>query len=212
MLNEKIYEYLSELNLNNKDLKNYYNEITNFQKVHFIPAVSFDVALFLHAIISIIKPKRVLEIGFGSGVSSLFMQKGYTNIETFISLEKDENRYNRGLKLLDKYKIKNITLKNMDAFIYLKSMAPKFDLIFLDAVKREYYQYISPIKYVIKDHGFLIADNILFNGKVVESKIDKKYQNGIKFLKLFNKMISEDNTFDTMFFPIGDGISFSIKK
>jgi len=212
MDHKKSFEYLAVLNEQNKDLRSYYNEIINFKKEHFIPAVNFDVALFLHMITSIIKPKRILEIGFGSGASSMFLHKGYPHIDTFISLERDENRYNRGKDLLKKNNITNIQLKHIDAFTYLKSPAPEFDLIFLDAVKREYYQYISPLKYFIKNQGILICDNILFNGKVTDTKIDKKYQDGVKYLKLFNKTISEDKSFETTFFHIGDGISFSIKK
>lgn len=212
MDHKKIIEYICELNQKNKDLYILYKEILNYKKDHFIPAVDFETALFLKFITSIIKPKRILEIGFGSGVSAIFTHMGNPGVETFISLERDENRFNRGIDLLKKYRINNINIKNIDAFTYLKSMAPDFDFIFLDAQKRDYHQYLSHLKYIIKNQGIFICDNISFNGKVVESNLDKKYKDGVKYIKIFNKMIVEDNSFETIFIPIGDGISFSIRK
>ena len=208
---KKIFTYINFLNSNNLKLKDYYKEIINFENVHFIPAVTLETALFLKWISNLLQPKNILEIGFGNGVSSIFIFKGLDKIFNFFSLERDNNRYQRGLKLLKKYKINSIQLMKKDAFNFLKYTTQHFDLIFLDAVKSEYHKYIPLIKPILNLNGILICDNILFGGKVVSDKIDKKYENGVKYMKLFNKMISEDKDFNTFFLTIGDGVSISIK-
>ena len=208
----KIFSYINCLNSNNSKLKDYYNEIINFQKEHFIPAVTLETAIFLNWITNLLQPKNILEIGFGSGISSLFINMGLKKINNFISLEKDNNRYQRGINLLKKFKNNSIKLKKIDAFEFFEQNNHKFNFIFLDAVKREYYKYILPIKSILNPNGILICDNILFGGKVVNQKIDKKYQDGVKYMQLFNKMISEDESLHTFFLTNQDGLSLSIKK
>ena len=206
---EKISEYLFELN-NNQNLKEYYNGIINFEPGSFIPAVRYDAAIALNLFSRLKNPVNVLEIGFGSGASSLFINKNI-NPELFISLEKDSYRYNRGVKLLSNYK-NNITLLNDDAFVYLEKSKVFFDFVFLDSVKSDYIKFINPIKKSLNHGGLLVTDNIIFSGRVVDDNVEKKYQNGVKYLNIYNKTLSDDNDFITLFVSTGDGLSISIKK
>lgn len=209
---EKIFNYINKLNTTDLKEKEYYDEIVNFENEHFIPAVRTDVAFFLNLITLILKPKKILEIGFGSGVSSIFIGKDLSNIDKFISLEKDENRYNRGKRLLEKFNISFIDLQLKDSFDFFKENNEKFDLIFLDAEKTKYHEYIYYIKNNLPAGGILITDNIIFSGRVVEDNVEKKYVKGTNSIREFNEMISKDNDFKTLFFDTGDGISISMKR
>ena len=133
-------------------------------------------------------------------------------VVNFISLERDNNRYQRGIKLLKKHKITTINLIKKDAFDFLETNCQKFDFIFLDAVKRDYYDYLIPLKDILNQNGILICDNVLFGGKVLNEKNDDKYKDGVRLMRLFNKTIAEDQSLSTMFLPIGDGLSISIKN
>jgi predicted O-methyltransferase YrrM len=209
MIDEKIFNYIYELNKSQlkEDL---YNNIINYDSKYKIPAIRFDVALFLNFLSIIFKPKKILEIGFGSGVSSIYIVKDI-NPEMFITLERDKNRYIRGQKLLRSMNIDKIKLVNEDAFDFFKNNKNNFDLIFLDSVKREYIEYIEPIDKILNKDGIFITDNILFNGKITNNHSDK-YKDGIKLLDNFNNSISNNENFKTVFLSIGDGISLSIKK
>lgn len=206
------YNFFSSQNAENKDLDAFYKEINEFQNVHYIPSVSLEVANFLKWISSFKKPKKILEIGFGSGTSALFIHKGYDRHKKFFSLELDKNRYLRGLELLKYYNIDSIDLILKKSFEFLKKNRIKFDLIFLDGMKREYYLHIEPFKKIMNKNGILICDNILFGGRILEKNVDNKYKNGVKYMRLFNEMIFKEKSFDTFFLPIGDGISISLKK
>ncbi len=184
---ESAYDYLNNLNSSDKYLNDYYEEITSFENAHIIPFVKIETAVFLNCISKFIQPKKVLEIGFGSGVSSLFIHRDLKDFKIFISLERDNNRFLRGKNILQKYKIENIDLIKVDAFEFLKTNNEQFDFIFLDAVKRDYIEYLSILKSILNKNGILICDNILFNGKVIEKNIEEKYMDGVSLLKQFNE-------------------------
>lgn len=209
---EKVFSYLDLLNNNNDELLKKFNEIIEFERTHFIPAVRFEMALFLRFICGILQPVKILEIGFGAGASALFMDDQLKRNTLFITLERDINRCNRGQALLKHFGKSNINLLHKNAFDFLAENDEKFDLIFLDGVKREYINYIEPLKKAVTDKGIIICDNILFNGKVVESALEKRYKKGVELLKRFNNMIGKDPELETMFLNIGDGISLSYKK
>lgn len=208
-----LQDYIDTLNSNNR-LYTFYNEIINFQKDHIIPAVRFDTAIFLMDMVLFYKPEKILEIGFGSGASTLFMDKGARSYGYYkiTSLERDRNRYARGMKILEKHN-NNIELINADAFKYLSDENNKelFDFVFLDAVKRDYIDYLPLLKKALSKNGVLITDNILFNGKVIENGIPEKYKNGVELLKQYNEVLSKDDGFNTVFYNIGDGMSMSVK-
>ena len=208
----KVFSFFSNLNTHNTDQKAFYKEINDFNNVHFIPAVSLEVANFLKWITYLIKPKKILEIGFGSGTSALFIHKGFNKYKKFYSLERDKNRYFRGIELFKKLNINSINLKYFNSFDFFKINKDKFDLIFLDGIKREYYLHIDPVKKKLNKNGLFICDNVLFGGKILENKVENKYKKGVKYINLFIEILLNDLSFNTYFLPIGDGLSISIKK
>lgn len=212
----KLFSYLDDLNVSaNIELANKYKEIIEYQFMHFIPAVRFDSALFLYQLAFIKQPQTILEIGFGSGVSAYFINKPLVlSPKSFITLEKDESRYKRGINVLKMFDMKNITLLKNDAFEFLQNCHEKFDFIFLDAGKKDYIAYLPIINNLISQGGFLICDNTFFNGKVVlnEEDLTKSYAKSVPLLKEFNMTLAKSDLYNTSYFWIGDGMSLSVKK
>lgn len=209
---KNVFSFFTSLNTHNKNQKNFYKEINDFQNVHFIPAVSLEVANFLKWISFLKKPKTILEIGFGSGTSSIFIHNGYNKYKKFFTLERDKNRYNRGKELFKYLNINSINLMHFNSFDFFRTNKIKFDLIFLDGIKREYYLHIEPVRKILNKNGIFICDNVLFGGKILEKKVENKYKKGVKYINLFIKILLNDLSFNTYFLPIGDGISVSIKN
>lgn len=210
MIDEKIVEYLNFLN-SNTTLDDFYNKIIKFDDKYMIPAVKKETFLFLHWFASFKKPERILEIGFGSGASALAIHSGYSNYSNFISLERDNNRFIRGNALLKELNIDTIKIIKVDAFNYLKNDNDIYDFIFLDAVKKDYIDYLPILKERLISSGVLICDNILFNARVVSESVEEKYRVTVSKIKEFNEKISADNSFKTILLPVGDGLSVSIK-
>lgn len=211
----KLFSYLDDLNTSaNNELVNRYKEITEYQFTHFIPAVRFDSALFLYQLALIKQPQNILEIGFGSGVSAYFINKPLVSPKSFITLEKDESRYKRGINVLKTFDMENVTLLKKDAFEFLQNCHEKFDYIFLDAGKKDYITYLPIINDLILQGGFLVCDNTFFNGKVVSNEEDltKSYIKSVPLLKEFNMTLAKSDLYNTSYFWIGDGMSLSIRK
>jgi len=210
---EKVIEYIYNLNKNQLKSKERYDFIINYNQIGFIPAVRYEVALLLNIIASIKKPKNVLDIGFGSGVSSIFIKDGCDDNSNIISLERDKNRALRGEELLKYLNISMLNIINDNASAFFENNKIKFDFVFLDSAKNEYVTLLPIIKNNLLKDGLLIVDNTLFNNKVIEDieKIEKKHKNIVSTLKEFNYTLSNDNDFKTIFLTIGDGVSISIK-
>ena len=207
-------EYISQLE--DKSYRRDYERIIAFQNEHFIPAVRFDTAMFLMQTAAMRQPKNVLEIGFGSGASSVFIRHGLQNVAGYLitTLERDNNRYVRGKALLEQLCIQDIELVKCDAFDWLHNCDAEFDYIFLDAVKRDYIDYLPIIKKILGKNGILIVDNTFFNDKVLRpiDELEEKYRSGVGLLDQFNRTLAGDGDFVTMMYNIGDGMTIAIKR
>ncbi len=207
-------EYISQLE--DKSYRRDYERIIAFHNEHFIPAVRFDTAMFLMQTAAMRQPKNVLEIGFGSGASSVFIRHGLQNVAGYriTTLERDNNRYVRGKALLEQLCIQDIELVKCDAFDWLHNCDAEFDYIFLDAVKRDYIGYLPIIKKILGKNGILIVDNTFFNDKVLRpiDELEEKYRSGVGLLDQFNRTLAGDGDFVTMMYNIGDGMTIAIKR
>ncbi len=177
-----------------------------------IPIVDEEVGRFLSLLILTKQPKKVLELGFGGGYSSLWMAKALGEGGMITSLELNTDRVDRGRRIFQDLDLSpRLQLLYIDALEYLQNTTETYDFIFLDAIKRSYARYLPLIPRVLRKGGIFLADNILFRGNVVKTDPGKKYQAGTSAIKAFNKTLSVSCDFKTIFLPIGDGLSFSVR-
>ena len=184
--------------------------------MHDVPIIRDETRDFIKLILNIKKPNSILEIGTAIAYSTLIMHKN-CKAATIITIEDFERRISEAKKNIDKFFDKSkITLIEKDAGIYLKENKEQevFDLVFLDAAKGQYVNWISDIKRLMKRNAILLSDNIFKDGEILESKflIKKRDRTIHKRMREFLKTIVDDNEFNTYLFNIGDGISVSIKK
>ncbi|MBR6199427.1 MAG: class I SAM-dependent methyltransferase [Spirochaetales bacterium] len=207
-------QYISQLE--DASYRRDYERIIAFDNEHFIPAVRFDTAMFLMQTAAMRQPKNVLEIGFGSGASSVFIRHGLQNVPGYriTTLERDNNRYVRGQALFAELGISDIELIKCDAFDWLHNCDAEFDYIFLDAVKRDYIGYLPFIKKILGKNGILIVDNTFFNDKVLQpiDELEEKYRSGVGLLDRFNRTLASDGDFMTMMYNIGDGMTVAVRR
>ena len=158
----------------------------------------------LSMISHMIKPKNILEIGTYTGYSAICLSEGMedggklTTIDINEELEDMVRQYFEDAGIKDKvdYLIGNA----MEILPNLKQM---FDLVFIDADKINYSNYYDLIIGKVKQGGYIIADNVLWSGKVVgEGKMDKDTKALIKF----NKRVDEDERVENVLFPVRDGL------
>jgi len=159
----------------------------------------------LEMISSMIKPKNILELGTFTGYSALCLAKGLKKDGKLITIDINDELEDFTNSFFNRscYKDK-IIFKIGDACNIIPYLKEEFDLIFIDADKRQYTEYYNLVFDKVKKGGFIIADNILWYGKVNKevSKTDLHTKELIKF----NKMVNDDPRVENVIFPIRDGL------
>jgi len=165
-----------------------------------------------------IRPKRVLELGTYTGYSALCLAEGLTNDGELITIEhndelEDTIRRHFALSPLGN----QITLLIGDAKEVISSQRSAvsgqhsglFDLVFIDADKREYCAYYNLIFPLVREGGFILADNTLWDSHVIDPAYDKEKQT--VELRRFNDLIAADSRVSQVILPLRDGLTVIYK-
>lgn len=203
-------EYVSSfINFLSEDMD--YLELREYAEANNVPIMKTETKEFLKTLVSISKPKSILEIGTAIGYSSLVFSK-YSDADiTTIELSSEmANIAKDNFKRYDK----NINLINDDAEKALTTLNQGFDFIFIDANKSNYKFYFDYVdRYLLNKGGIIVADNILFRGEVCnDDLIEKRKITIVKRLRNFLAYITKREDYKTSIVPIGDGLSISYKE
>lgn len=166
----------------------------------------------LKILTSIIKPQNILEIGTYTGYSALCIAEGAPGSSKIVTIEIDDEMesFIRKYFVESKYGHK-IELKIGDALKIMQDYTDDyFDLIFIDGDKRDYCAYYDVAFNKLCKGGVILADNTLWNGKVIDEKSPLDSQT--KGVLEFNKYIKEDDRIEKVILPIRDGLTIIQKK
>ncbi|MBR1737596.1 MAG: O-methyltransferase [Firmicutes bacterium] len=180
-----------------------------------VPIIPNDVVKLIEFIFAVTKPEKVLEIGMAIGFSSSLMAelmegRGHvTTIDRFDVMIKQAKENFRKLGNEDK-----ITLIEGDAAEILPTLDEKYDIIFLDAAKGQYINFLPDCMRLLKTGGILIADDILQNGTVADdiSEITRRQRTIHKRLRAFIEEITGNPYLTTSILTIGDGVAVCRKN
>ncbi len=153
-----------------------------------------------------IRPTSVLEIGTYAGYSALCMAEALGEDATIDTIEIDDELEDFIQKHLDDSPYGNkVSLHFGDAFDIIPTLNKSFDLVFVDADKRSYSDYFDLVFDKVNAGGFIIADNTLWDGKVLETPDENDGQT-IGILE-FNRKIAADTRIEKVILPLRDGIT-----
>lgn len=158
-----------------------------------------------------IKPKSILEIGTFTGYSAYCLQKGLQNGGKMITIEIKDELEEHIQQFFNRANIANkVKLVIADAAEYLKTDNNIYDLIFIDGDKRQYPQYYTLAIEKLKSGGYMLIDNVLWSGKVLEKQPDNDhYTRGVMEL---NDVVQSDSRVENVLIPIRDGLTLIRKK
>ncbi len=156
-------------------------------------------------------PQRILELGTFTGYSAICLAKGLPEGGRLITIEKNDELEAIARKYFQRAGLEQkIELLFGAALEILTGLKGTFDLVFLDADKREYPAYYRAVFDKVKKGGLILADNTLWNGKVVEEPPARDLQ--ARGIMEFNKMVKNDPRTEQVILPLRDGMTIIRKK
>lgn len=157
-----------------------------------------------------IRPKNVLEIGTYTGYSALCFAEGVQQGGKVITIDINEELEDLVQEYISKSDYSDIVdFKVGDAMDIIPTLDIEFDLVFIDADKQNYNAYYDLVFDKVRKGGYIIADNVLWSGKVVEEY--ETTDRDTQLLKDFNQKIQNDNRVQNVLFPIRDGLMIARK-
>ena len=159
-----------------------------------------------------VKPRRVLELGTFSGYSALCLAEGLADdacrVDTIEINDEQEDFINEHLAMSPYGK--RVTVHIGDAREIVPALGTHFDLVFIDANKRQYVEYYELVMEYLNSGGFIIADNTLWAGKVVDPKAQREAQT--RGILEFNERVKQDSRVEKVIIPLRDGLTLIHKK
>lgn len=165
----------------------------------------------LSMISQMIHPDRILELGTFTGYSALCLAEGLKEDGKLITIEHNDEmepsiHRNLGLTPLGE----KIELIIGDAIEVLRGLEEPFDLIFIDADKKQYCDYLDLVIPLLRPGGWILADNTLWDGHIIDPAYDKDKQTIA--LRAFNDKVMQDERLDKVILPLRDGLTIIRKK
>ena len=153
-----------------------------------------------------IRPKRILELGTFTGYSALCLSEGLAEGGKVVTIEHNDELEETIIRNFARSPLgERIELRIGDCILEIEKLEGPFDLVFMDADKREYCAYLEAVYPLVPIGGFILADNTLWDGHVVDPAYDKDKQT--LGLRAFNDKLKEDDRFEQVILPLRDGLT-----
>ena len=204
------YDYIENYLRNLKAIE----KMSNYAEKNHVPIIERESEEFINFLISMQKPKKILELGTAIGYSSISFAKRNKCIEKIDSVElKSEMAEIARKNISDLDLDKIISVHESDAYDFLLDLDEKYDLIFIDAAKGQYEKYFEAALKNLKEKGLIICDNVLFKGMIAEDSLVKRRKITIvKRMRKYLDMVSKDENLITTVIPMGDGIALTKRR
>ena len=213
--NERIVSYLHSLEKGNGD---FLDNLRVYAEANNVPIIRKEMESFLKVMIDLRKPSSILEIGTAIGYSSIFMAMSSEETCHITTIE----NYDKRIPVAKGNFVKagmdeRITLMEGDALDKLKELVDnkaKFDMVFIDAAKSWYMEYLMEVFKLTEPGALIISDNVLQEGELSESRyaIERRNRTIHGKMREFLYNIKNMKNLDTTIIPLGDGVAMSWRK
>lgn len=176
-----------------------------------IPAVPAETGAVLRLLARATGARTVVEVGSGGGYSGLWLLGGMDPKGILTTIEVDSANQSLAQQA---YAEAGVSGRVRSLLGPALQMLPKladaaYDIIFIDALRSEYPEYLEHAKRLLRPGGVMIADNVLAGGRVADPLVDDEDTEG---LRSFNEQVTEDPDMDGLILPVGDGIMVAVFK
>lgn len=174
-----------------------------------IPAVPAETGGLLRWLASVLPARAVAEIGSGGGYSGLWLLAGMDPRGVLTTIEVDADNQALAQRAYSEAGCSGRVRSILGpALSVLPKLADEsYDLVFVDAVKEEYPDYLPHARRMLRPGGLLVADNALLHGRVADPADTTEPVEGIRS---FTQAVREDDAFSTLVLPTGDGVLVAV--
>ena len=210
-IDQKLDDYVCAHTENEPEVLNELNRKTHLTVLRSRMLSGHFQGRLLSMISHMVQPERILEIGTYTGYSSICLAEGLTENGKLTTIDINEELEDITREFIQKANLENkIEYIIGDAMQIVPQLDELFDLVFIDADKKNYCNYYHLVFDKVKPGGYILADNVLWSGKVVESydALDSE----TKIIMDYNKMVHEDPRVQEILLPIRDGLMLARKR
>lgn len=208
---ERLSTFINSFNPGNTE---FLNELEQYALRTNVPIIRPQMQSFMKVLLAMKKPCNILEVGTAIGFSALLMAE-YCPVKCHITtIEKYEPRIPVARENFKKAgREDDITLIEGDAIEILSKLDGQYDLIFMDAAKGQYINYLPDILRLLPKGGILLSDNVLQDGNVIESRfaVVRRDRTIHGRMRDYLYELTHMSELQTDILPVGDGITLSVK-
>ena len=189
----------------------FFQAMEQYAEEHKIFIVQKEVGRLQSLLVSLLRPKRILEIGTAIGYSALLMYEASGKQAKIVTMEQNADVAAVAWENMKKYGAdRDMTLVLGDAAVELDKVSGTFDLLFIDAAKGQYPVFLEKALPLLRPGGVIVTDNVLYKGKTAYPDYpEHKHRTIVTRLRGYLTMLCEDERFDTALIPIGDGVALT---
>lgn len=206
-----IFEYIEQHSSAESDILKQITRSTHLEVINPRMLSGHVQGRVLSMISKMIQPKQILELGTFTGYSALCLAEGLTVDGKLVTIEhndemEDSIRRNLALSPLgEKVELMIGDAKESLRLLGKEAIGEKFDLVFIDADKKEYCDYLDLVLPLMREGGWILADNTLWDGHIIDPAYDKDRQTVA--LRAFNDKVAQDERLEKVILPLRDGLT-----
>ena len=211
IVDERLVTYINSLDRGNTEIL----DIIEKEALDtYVPIIRKEMQSFLKLLLAMQKPMRILEVGTAVGFSAILMAEYGPKDCKIITIENYDKRIPIAKENFKRAgKAEQITLLEGDATEILPTIEEPFDLIFMDAAKGQYINFMPDVLRLLKKDGVLVSDNVLQDGDIIESHyiVERRNRTIYKRMREYLYELTHSDELVTSVLPVGDGITVSVR-
>lgn len=212
IIDERMSAFIDALDKGNTP---FLDEIEKYAIETQVPVIRKSMQSLLKFLLAFSKPKNILEVGTAIGFSALLMSEYGPKDCHITTIEKYEKRIPVAKENFIRGGAEGrITLLEGDATDILGELTEAYDLIFMDAAKGQYINFMPDILRLLAPGGLLVSDNVLQDGDIIESRFAVTRRNRTIHARMRDYLyeLKHHPDLETVILPVGDGVTLSVRK
>lgn len=189
-------------------------EMEEYAEQNHVPIVTPEVAQLLVVTGRLVRPARILEVGTAIGYSSILLAGILAEGGRIDTIERQEDMIAKARENMKKAGLENtISIIAGDAEEVLRCLDKTYDMVFLDAAKGQYPEFLPECLRMLKVGGLLVSDNVLYKGMIANDElVVRRKRTIVNRMRSYLEMLCEDPSLDTSILSVGDGVALSYKR